>query len=730
MANQRPTNFGKLPTWLVLVGLWALGLLGACRSGPAPPTAAQGRLDLLGWDLAQAGPANLAGEWDFYWDAYLLGPALAQATPVRASVPASWDTYRLPDGQHPTPTGLATFRLRVRLPPAALTGEPLALKVVSVATSYTLWADGQQLSPPRALGRGPEATEVQYDPAVYVFVPTRDTLEVLLHVANHEFNVGGLIRPLRLGTVADIKGEHDLALVVSFFFIGVLVIMGFSFLALYFYWRGQWSVIYFVLYCFLVALRALLTDDYYFSELFPQAPFELGNKLSYFSFALGVALLALFVRSLYPQDFAHWAVVAILVASAAYGCLVLATNSLVYASLVIYYQGFTLLAIGYGFYFLGRILRARRPDSLRFTFGILAILLAAVNDILVANLQVSSIHLMPLGGLVFVATQALILARRFAHAYERIEQLTTGLAQHNQHLERQVEQRTAELTQTNDRLADNFIDLSSNMATIAAQHQAIKAQHQGITDSLHYARLLQSTLLPDWEQVRQLFPDSFLLFWPKAIVSGDFYYFNQRGGLIFLAAADCTGHGVPSALLSVLGARLLDELIDVHHLTGPAQILSGLHKGLYRLLKPETSQLRDGMDLALVVLDTAARTLTYAGAKSPLVYVREGELGVVPGDRLHLGGSALTDELQFTQTTLALPPVPGNFSFYLFSDGFQGQLGGGQARKLLKKHFHDLLYQFQNHPMPEQGRLLADWHRQWRLAVAQTDDVLVMGFRP
>jgi serine phosphatase RsbU (regulator of sigma subunit) len=728
MANQLQSYPRKLPTWLGLVGLWALGLLGACRSGPAPPTAAQGQLDLSGWDLAQAGPANLAGEWDFYWDAYLLGPALAQATPVRASVPASWDTYRLPDGQHPTPTGLATFRLRVRLPPAALTGEPLALKLVSVATSYALWADGQQLSPPRALGRSPEATEVQYDPAVYVFVPTRDTLEVVLHVANHEFNVGGLLRNLRVGTVADIKGEHDLALVVSFFFIGVLVIMGFSFLALYFYWPGHHSVIYFVLYCFLVALRALLTDDYYFSDLFPQAPFELGNKLSYFSFALGVALLALFVRSLYPLDFARWALVAILVASTVYGGLVLSTDSLVYTSLVIYYQGFSLLAIGYGLYFLGRILYARRPDSLLFTFGILAILLAAINDILVANLQVSSIHLMPLGGLVFVATQALILARRFAHTYERIEQLTNSLAQQNQDLERQVEQRTAELAQTNARLADNLHDLSADMATIAAQHQAIKAQHQGITDSLHYAKLLQATLLPDWEQVRQRFPESFLLFWPKAIVSGDFYYFNQRDGLIFLAAADCTGHGVPSALLSVLGTRLLDELIDVHYLTEPAQVLSGLHKGLYRLLKPETSQLRDGMDLALVVLDLAKRELKFAGAKSPLVYMRGSEQGVVPGDRLHLGGSALTDEIEFTQTTLALPPVPGSFSFYLFSDGFQGQLGG-QTRKLLKKHFHELLFQVRDLPMAEQGRLLADWHRQWRLNVPQTDDVLVMGFR-
>jgi serine phosphatase RsbU (regulator of sigma subunit) len=729
MTNQRQTHLGKPPTWLWMVGLWALGSLGACRSGPAPPAASQGLVDLSGWDLAQSGPVSLNGEWDFYWQAYLQGPALDQAEPLRMRVPASWTTYQLPSGQAPPAEGHATYRLRVRLPPAASTGGPLAFKVVSVATSYALWADGQRLSPPRALGRVPQTTEVQYDPAVYVFVPTRDTLELVLHVANHEFNVAGLIRHLRLGTVADIKGEYDRTLVISFSFIGVLVIMGFSYLALYFFWPGHRSVIYFVLYCFLVALRALLTDDYYFSDLFPRAPFELGNKLSYLSFAVGEALLVLFVRSLYPQDFARWAVVAILAASAAYGGLVLATDSLVYSSLVIYYQGFSLLAIGYGFYFLGRILYLRRPDSLRFTFGILAILLASVNDILVANLQVASIHLVPLGGLVFVATQALILARRFAHTYERIEQLTTSLAQHNQHLEGLVQQRSGELTQINGRLADNLLDLSANMATIASQHQAIKAQHQGITDSLHYARLLQSTMLPDWGQVRQLFPDSFLLFWPKAIVSGDFYYFNQRAGLVFLAAADCTGHGVPSALLSVLGTRLLDELIDVHHLTEPAQILSGLHKGLYRLLKPETSQLRDGMDLALVVLDPAKRELKFAGAKSPLVYVRGGELGVVAGDRLHLGGSALTDDLTFGQTTLALPPEPGHFSFYLFSDGYQGQLSNGQERKLMKKQFHELLFQFQAHPMPEQAHLLAQWHHQWRTTLPQTDDVLVMGFR-
>jgi serine phosphatase RsbU (regulator of sigma subunit) len=716
----------KLVGW-ALVGLVAV----SCHPVQAPPQgSAQGVVDLSGVDFGQGTSVLLNGQWEFYWQQFLTDTSLAKAPPpTLVPVPASWDSYDLGQGQRPSLAGYATYRLRVVLPPAGAKREMMAIKTQFIATNYALYVQGQALYAPGRLGTSARTDQPHYNPEVFYFTPQSDTVSVVVQAANFSDRLAGITQSISLGQAHAVRQHYETSLMVNFFLFGVLVVMGSYHLSLFFFRRKSTAAFWFALYCLVVAIRILVTDDYYLYDFLPQAPFELGNKLAYLTFYLAVPILATFARDLYPADFARGMVRAYWWLGGGLSGLVLASPGMVYSHTLVFYQVATLVMLVYALYFTGRILWKRRDGSMLFATGLVTTFVTGVNDVLFSNLIIQTANLLPLGLFVFIFSQTLILSRQFSRAFLQVEALSAQLQASNQQLEQTVTERTMQLREANEALSQNLEELSSNIELINEQNREIRAQHQSITASIRYAQIIQTNILPGWGLVQRQFPESFLLFRPKAMVSGDFYYFNQKEHLVFLAAVDCTGHGVPGAFMSLIGVELLNELIDVHHQTQPAAILQGLHRGIRRILKTATSHARDGMDLALVVLDTAARTLTYAGARSPLVYVRGGELGVVPGDRLHLGGSALTDELEFAQTTLPLPAEPGQFAFYLFSDGYQDQFGGGEVKKFMKKHFRELLFQVRDLPMAEQGRLLTEWHEDWKGTTPQTDDILVMGFR-
>jgi serine phosphatase RsbU (regulator of sigma subunit) len=687
-------------------------------------------MDLAQVDFGRGATVLLNGQWEFYWQQFLTEPDFGRAKPPAwVPVPASWDGYDLGQGQQPSLQGHATYRLRVVLPPQGTKREMMAIKTQFIATNYALYVQGQTIYAPRQLGTTAEANLPHYNPEVFYFTPQSDTVSIVVQVANFTDRLAGITQPISLGHAHVVRQGYEANLMVNFFLFGVLVVMGGYHLSLFFFRRKSTAAGWFALYCLVVAVRILVTDDYYLFDFLPNAPFELGNKLAYLTFYLAVPVLASFAHDLYPADFWRGMVRAYWWLGGGLSGLVLVTPGIVYSHTLVFYQLATLVMLVYALYFTVRILGKRRDGSWLFAVGLFTTFAAAVNDVLFSNLIIQTANLLPLGLFVFIFSQTLILSRQFSRAFLQVEALSAQLRASNQQLEQTVTERTQQLSEANETLLQNLEELSSNIELINDQNREIRAQHQSITASIRYAQIIQTNILPDWGQVQRHFPDSFLLFQPKAMVSGDFYYFNQKDHLIFLAAVDCTGHGVPGAFMSLIGVELLNELIDVHHHTQPAQILLGLHRGIRRILKTATSNARDGMDLALVVLDTAARTLTFAGAKSPLVYVRGGELGTLKPDSLHLGGSSLTDELQFNQTTLPLPHEPGQFSFYLFSDGYQDQFGGGEVKKFMKKHFRELLFQVRELPMAEQGRLLTEWHEDWKGNVPQTDDMLVMGFR-
>jgi serine phosphatase RsbU (regulator of sigma subunit) len=235
-------------------------------------------------------------------------------------------------------------------------------------------------------------------------------------------------------------------------------------------------------------------------------------------------------------------------------------------------------------------------------------------------------------------------------------------------------------------------------------------------------------MLPDELALSSVLGDSFVLLLPKDIVSGDFYWFsefNENGeSKIILAAVDCTGHGVPGAFMSMAGHAYLNQIVNVQKIVSPDLILHELHKNLFRSLKKGETHNKDGMDLAICVLDRNKKTVEFAGAKNPLLFVQNGELTVIKGDRDSIGGDE--EKVTFNKHVFEWSP---DMVFYMISDGYEDQFGGPLGKKIMRRAFYELLRRVSDLPMDLQKEKLLSHFNDWKLNTTQIDDVLVIGFR-
>lgn len=286
------------------------------------------------------------------------------------------------------------------------------------------------------------------------------------------------------------------------------------------------------------------------------------------------------------------------------------------------------------------------------------------------------------------------------------------LAENERILEQKVIERTEEVVRQKEE--------------IEKQRQKLEELYKDVTDSIRYAKRLQDSILPPDGTIRRMLPESFVLFKPKDIVSGDFYWFFESREKILFAAVDCTGHGVPGAFMSLVGANALNQAVKENDQTEPARILEDLNKFSSETLnKNADSSVRDGMDLALCAIDKSGSQLEFAGANNPLYVVRDKNLIQVKPDKFAIGAFEPGTK-KYTNHTVKLEK--GDV-VYIFSDGFADQFGGSKGKKFMYKQFKDLLISISHLSMAEQRNALEKAIEGWRGSYEQVDDILVIGVK-
>lgn len=298
-------------------------------------------------------------------------------------------------------------------------------------------------------------------------------------------------------------------------------------------------------------------------------------------------------------------------------------------------------------------------------------------------------------------------------------------------LEQKVRERTQELAQQKE-------EIETQRDKLEEKSEEIAHAYKGIQDSVRYAQKIQNAILGNPKLITDNFEDAFIMLLPQNIVSGDFYWFAKVPHLFsfrddyelkILIGADCTGHGIPGAFMTVMANSLLNEVINEGKITDPHQILYELDKRIVSTLQSrrsdKDSKRNDGMDVVILLIDERANKIVYGGAKNPLWYVRNGEMNVIKASKFPVGSTQFRKKKTFESHTIE---VQKGDKFYILSDGFQDQLGEVEKRKYLTKRLRNYVLSISHLPMQAQKEKLLEEFYTWQGNVKQTDDVLVMGF--
>ncbi len=275
----------------------------------------------------------------------------------------------------------------------------------------------------------------------------------------------------------------------------------------------------------------------------------------------------------------------------------------------------------------------------------------------------------------------------------------------------------------NTTLTNKNIEISRQQASLSAVYEQLSKQNKDLMASINYAKRTQDALLPSSKDFSKLFPNSFVFNRPKDVVSGNFYWAHQLGDLKIVAVADCTGHGVPGALMSMIGISILNNIIIEEKTTSPEKILNQFHQDITEILSQNENENRESIDCVVCTIDTAKNILYFAGAMNPLFYIQNNQLHEIKGDRKSIGGG-----LGNRSYTLHEFDMKVATTIYLCSDGYQDQFGGGEGKKFMAKRLKETLSNIHQLSMPSQKEVLDTTLTTWMGSEEkQIDDILVIG---
>ncbi len=339
-----------------------------------------------------------------------------------------------------------------------------------------------------------------------------------------------------------------------------------------------------------------------------------------------------------------------------------------------------------------------------------------------------------------------VLADTFNEMTANLEQKTTELADYNAHLEEKIEERTHTIKEKNLEIQAQLEELQTSTEEMQQQTEEILAQrdaleeisaqlkqsnqdinkkNQDIMDSINYAKRIQKGLLPPESLFEKNFNQEFIIYKPRDVVSGDFYWINNTSEATVVIVADCTGHGVPGALMSMIGIQILSKIVVNFGIIMPEDILQELHHDMVKIIQTKEDNHADAMDISVCTIFADEKKFLFAGAMQSLCYVQKGELKQIKGDKMPIGSAKKTTVFQTHTIQYGQEPT----WIYLFTDGYADQFGGKLDRRIMTKKLKELFLEISLLEAKEQKKYLENYFETWQGQQNQIDDVTILGFQ-
>jgi len=381
-----------------------------------------------------------------------------------------------------------------------------------------------------------------------------------------------------------------------------------------------------------ISIQIFFASDDLFAFLFQNVSWRLNYTIEYLTLYSALPLFVIFAGNVFIEEFSRRLIVVICSISLLLIVFVLFFPPIVFTETLHYFEVVASASLIYVIYRFFLSFKHKRTDSVLMLAAFAFLGIAAICHILSNEFANEQIEPLPFGLFIFVLLQSVMLARQSAKAYFKLNLQKTELIKHRNNLHQLVKDRTVEVENQKE-------ELTTQNERMNKQHKLLQQQSKEITDSIRYAKNIQNAAMPSTHYFNKILPDSFIFYSPKDIVSGDFYWIRKVNEYVVIVCADCTGHGVPGAFMSMLGISVLNDLVYKKEITQANQILNELRSYIKESLHQNDGEalLKDGFDMSVSVIDVLNKQLQYAGAFSSLFFFRNGKVKILKGDRMPVG---------------------------------------------------------------------------------------------
>lgn len=720
---------------LILFATVFIALTNRCLSENI--TVKNGTLDLRNSPFDETGTVYVSGDWEFYWGKLLSPEEIGQhKRDTFLRIPGYFGDIGYPQ------VGVATLRLKILLPKRQ---ESLTLYVNDVLCSYKIWANGVLMGEVGKVDL--QESKALYYPMVFNLPYDVEECELIMQIANHSHRYGGIYSSIKIGTPREIMIYRFWISSKNLMAFTALMVMAIYNLMMFRLRRQEVSFLYMGIFAFLLGYRSLFSEEKLIIYFYKEMGLEWMYKFDLWGFYLAVPLFLSYFTVMFRQ--ASYVPLVRLIQFFLYGCSLIVLFTPV--SFNIYTLDKAHLAIGvaviYVLIVLTIALIKKMPNSRLFGLAVVVLASTTVNDLLFHQNIIESVELTQLGSVSFIFFQTYELYRRFNQTFKQNEFLRLELENENKRLESRVEKRTIQLRTVNEDLLKNQQELMSlaesleqASSDINRQKREIEIKNQKLTQSIVYASRIQNSLLPSQQRLKNLFQDDYFVFWrPRDIVGGDFYWGNLVNDSIVIAGGDCTGHGVPGALLSMICIALLNESIRRPDIHNPAQVLEFMRERIKAMLQQNNQERQDGADVVVCEFNLKTNRLIVSCAKLGILIIREqskAPFRELPNTKLTQINNYQVLKIYGSKQPIGAHPSESPFfnfeiecergdRIYIFTDGLQDQFGGKLDNKLGLSALTRMLVETQKPKIADQLKDIEILFDTWRGERNQIDDIML-----